>query len=287
MHRAKAPSPRSGEGGLSVRARAQALGLPDALLAAIPDGPEDELPGPAIPAAGPGAPIGTVAELEMLAAGLRPAVLLHGPEPWIAGVCDWARRRSLTAMPSAWAFLPQRDAGLGGYANLAAARVPASGAAGEWRAVAVSASASLAWLLWLAEARGWDRVMGLALGYPPCCIEAFLRDWPQAVTRCAGDLGRMRLGPEGAEMPWELNVFARYAGPVLTEHFPCSWTCVTSLARARRLAGGLARTAPALLAGIEARMRRDIALGPDGWHPGPRHDGDRVRILVPVLQGSS
>ena len=49
----------------------------------------------------------------------------------------------------------------------------------------------------------------------------------------------------------------------------------------------LSRLLGELLAGIEARMRRDIALGPDGWHPGPRHDGDRVRILVPVLQGTS
>ena len=62
MHRAKAPSPWSGEGGLSVRARAQTLGLPDALLAAIPepvpglDRPAEaiggEIPSPAAPPPG-------------------------------------------------------------------------------------------------------------------------------------------------------------------------------------------------------------------------------------------
>jgi hypothetical protein len=264
----------------SVRALATAAGLADDLVAAIPP---DALTGggerfcpPRLAAAAVEVP----ADLIMLGAGLRPAVLLHGPEPWIASLCDWAGRRGLTALASAWAFRPRSEAALGGYANLATARHPATGAEADWRALAISASPALAGLLWLAEARGWDGVMGAALGYPACCTNAFLRDWPEAVLHHGGDPGLMRLPPEGAEIPWEINVFARYAGPVLTEHFPCSWSCAASLARARRIAAGLARLAPALAGGIEARMRRDVALGPEGWQAGPPSTAPRVRIIA-------
>jgi hypothetical protein len=284
---AEAVSAFTARGRVPARVLARAAGLPPALIASIPEGAEAGGPEHLVLArrgreAGH-APLENVpADLEMLVAGLRPAVLLHGPEPWVAGLCDWAVRRGLTALPSAWAFRPRADAALGGYANLAVARWPAQAASDEWRALAISPAPALAGLLWLAEARGWDETMGLALGYPACCTRAFLRDWPEAVRSHGGDPGVMRLGPEGAEIPWELNIFARYAGPVLTEHFPCDWGCAASVARARRIAEGLARLAPALADAIESRMRCDITLGPGGWTAGALAAGARVRITTRV-----
>lgn len=282
MQRAEVVSAFTGEARTSVRALASAAGMPPDLIASIPEGAETGGTERLIPTRAGQAFATTSVDLEMLAAGLRPAVLLHGPEPWLAGLCNWAARVGLTAVPSAWAFRPQTDATLGGYANLAGERRPARAADEDWRALAVSASPALAGILWLAEARGWDATMGLSLGYPACCIQAFLRDWPEAAQLHSGDLGLMRLGPEGADIPWELNIFARYAGPVLTEHFPCGWDCAASLARARRIAAGLARTASALATEIEARMRRDIALGPEGWKAGPSSADACVRITTRV-----
>lgn len=287
MQCADAVSAFTARGQVSARVLARAAGLPLELIASIPEGAETGGPERLVPArrgreSGGAALDDVPADLEMLVAGLRPAVLLHGPELRVADLCDWAVRRGLTALPSAWAFRPRADAALGGYANLAVVRWPAKATSDEWRALAISPAPALAGLLWLAESRGWDETMGLALGYPACCTRAFLHDWPEAVRSHGGDPGVMRLGPDGAEIPWELNIFARYAGPVLTEHFPCDWGCAASLARARRIAAGLARVAPALTAAIEARMRRDIALGPGGWTAGALAAGARVRITTRV-----
>ena len=265
---------------IPVHALARALDLPNELVTSIPEGAVTGGPERLVTPRAGKISVETPADMEMLMAGLRPAILLHAPEHLIAGYCDWATRRGLTALPSAWAFRPKADPALGGYANITCSRQPAQDSGDAWRALAVSSSPALAGLLWLAEARGWDETMGIALGYPACCTKAFLRDWPEALRSHGGDPGLMRLNPGGADIPWELNVFARFTGPVLTEHFPCCWDCEASILRARRIAAGLARLAPALATAIEGRMRRDITLGPSGWIAGAITDRARVRITI-------
>jgi hypothetical protein len=276
-----------GDGGsTAVRSTAERLGLPRDIVAAIPvDARIGGVERPPAPAPAPARPLAAPpADLVLIRAGLRPAALLHGPESWVAGLCAWAAARGLTAIPSATAFRPLSDPALGSYSNLTTARHRASGDPADWRAVAVSPSPLLAEFVWLAEARGWDIGLGLALGYPACCVEAFVRDWPEAACRHGGDVGRMRLPTDGeaTDIPFLLNIFARYDGPVVTDHFPCSWRCAASLARARRMVAGLAAMAPALLKDMQERMRRDIVLGTDGWTFGAHRTGDRVTVFKPA-----
>lgn len=266
--------------GIPVHVLARALELPHEIVTSIPEGAVTGGAEQLIPTRGGKILVEPPADLEVLMAGLRPAILLHAPEHMIAGYSDWAMRRGLTALPSAWAFRPKADPALGGYANISCSRTTAQASSDAWRALAVSSSPALAGLLWLAESRGWDETMGIALGYPACCTKAFLRDWPEALRLHGGDPGLMRLNPDGADIPWELNVFARFTGPVLTEHFPCSWDCEASIYRARRIAAGLARLAPALATAIKGRMRSDISLGPGGWIAGSKTNRERVRIKI-------
>lgn len=72
----------------------------------------------------------------------------------------------------------------------------------------------------LAEAKGDHVVLGGMLGYPKCCIEYFLSEFPNNVN------------PQIDSEHWQLNLSKRGEDAVLLSHFPCQ-DCSESLQLAK------------------------------------------------------
>lgn len=106
------------------------------------------------------------------------------------------------------------------------------------------------------SAEGTRRV-GLLLGYPPCCVDAFVAASGSAA---AGEAGineaaiRSTAGLDG-EIPWEMNTLSHMSPVGFT---PCRAGCPGALAFARRLLDALGRADPAGLAVVERVLRRPV-----------------------------
>ena len=166
--------------------------------------------------------------------------LLHGPEPELSGWVSWAERRGFTALLSSYQWEPRTDLGKGGYSNLSGDHRPAEAGSGAWRSLLVSADEDRAILGWLCLHFGWDGFLGQLLGYPCCCAAAFAERWPAAIEGHQGDLAPLTLAASGPPpYDWRVNVFARYFGASLIQHFPCRFQCPASRESAERVAQGL------------------------------------------------
>jgi hypothetical protein len=184
-------------------------------------------------------PILATTEVRLLAAGAKPMVLVHGAEPALTAVGAWARTQGYAALLSPFQFEPEADAALGRYSNCASALAPAIAGSGQWRGLLLSPDTAVAELAWLCLLFGWDALLGKLLGYPNCCADAFARDWPRARTEFRGDPALMWLALHdrqdvALDLPWETNVYARYFGHELVQHFPCTPHCAATRSLARR-----------------------------------------------------
>lgn len=206
-------------------------------------------------------PIFARTEVRLLAAGAKPLVLVHGSEPSLAAVGAWARAHGYAALLSPFQFQPEADATLGNYSNRANVQTPAVANSGHWRGLLISSDTAIAELAWLSLLFGWDSLLGRLLGYPDCCAAAFARNWPHARSEYRGDPGLMWLAIHDArnhilKLPWETNIYARYFGHELIQHFPCTPYCEATrvLAQSNLLALQLywPAAAEALLAALQA-----------------------------------
>ncbi len=221
--------------GLSIRPPAVDLAQPQPLVT------EGQLFGFGRPVPGPQAPL----ELRLLSFGVKSLALLHGSEGELTGWLAWAERRGLTAILCGYQWQPRQDQGKGGYSNLTGGRQPAEAGSGAWRSLLVSADEDRAILGWLCLQFGWDRLLGQLLGYPDCCADAFDQRWPGAVRDHQGDLAPLTLAASGAPpFDWRSNIFARYFGAALIQHFPCRFQCRASAAAAARAAWALEQFEP-------------------------------------------
>lgn len=220
---------------LSIRPLVLDLEQPQPLIT------EAQLFGFGRPVPEPNAPL----ELRLLSYGVKPLALLHGSESELSGWLAWAERRKLTAILSGYQWRPQQDQGKGGYSNLTDGHQPAEAGSGAWRSLVVSADEDRAILGWLCLQFGWDRLLGQLLGYPECCVDAFDQRWPEAVHDHQGDLAPLTLAASGASpFDWRSNIFARYFGVALIQHFPCQFQCQNTLAIAARAAWALEQYEP-------------------------------------------
>src|SRR5262249_49323850 len=107
-----------------------------------------------------------------------------------------------------------------------------------WRSLLVAQDWDRVMLGWLCLLFGWDTYLGSLLGYPNCCIEAFALAWPRARATARGDVGWLLIAdaasPFVGRFNWSSNVFARYFGYHVTQHFPCRLGCPETLALAQR-----------------------------------------------------
>lgn len=94
----------------------------------------------------------------------------------------------------------------------------------------------------------FGRALGRHLGYPGCCIEAFIAAGPGATTSDLLRAARQR----SRAFHWELNVLDPVSPFTLLPHLPCRFDCEASLALAGRVAAALDGVFP-FLAGAAAR----------------------------------
>jgi hypothetical protein len=112
---------------------------------------------------------------------------------------------------------------------------------------------------------GWNALLGIVLGYPACCTTAFTERWASAVQHARGELADDTVRASSAPpYDWRLNVFARYFGDALIEHFPCSFSCAPSLDLAQRYAAALVRHEPKSYELLHSSLRTPVLSSAQG-----------------------
>lgn len=205
-------------------------------------------------------------ELRLLLAGAKPLCLIHGPEGELVGLGAYLRERGYTALLTPYQFDPLPSEGIGTYSNLMSAPGPAVAGSGQWRGLLVSADCQTACLAWLSLLFEWSHLLGALLGYPTCCVNAFNQRWPTAQRRYGGDPGIMLLAAQERayieNVSWASNIFARYAGYELVQHFPCALDCGETERLAQRHATALQHFWPEACAALLSRIAAPVLVCP-------------------------
>jgi hypothetical protein len=174
-------------------------------------------------------------ELRLVSYGVKDVALYYGADGDLRSLGGWATGSGLVAALSPYEYVMAQDAGKGGYSNLARRRPISRPSADMRRAIIVARTGRDAALAWLALVLEWREMLGKLLGYPDCCRAAYEARWKIAAQRHQGDVA-IRTLLESGEGPfnWRMNIFGRYFGYELLQHFPCSFRCRPSLGLAMR-----------------------------------------------------
>jgi len=192
-------------------------------------------------------------EVREVAYGLKPMALIHGAVEQVDALIPQARELNLHVMLSPYEFSPEADETAGGYVNLACGKRPATARSGAWRGALVARDWRQVQLGWLSLLFGWDTFLGTLLGYPPCCARAYAENWPVVAAEYRGEYGALlaaradtNTGPAIVIQPSHrgMNVFARYFGVHVLEHFPCDFHCEATHRLAERMFAGLSELEP-------------------------------------------
>lgn len=198
-------------------------------------------------------------DLRLVAYGAKPMALISGPEEYLAGLRRWAEGHSLVALLSPHQFLPIADEGKGGYCNLTGAQEPARAGSGSHRRLLVASDQNQVMLGWLSLLFGWDDFLARLLGYPDCCSKAFAMRWPQAAAEHQGDLSTATIEASAAgPFDWRYNIFGRYFGREIVQHFPCNFQCAETLRIANRVAASIELFEPSLADSIQETLNSSV-----------------------------
>jgi hypothetical protein len=192
-------------------------------------------------------------EIRQVAYGLKPMALVHGMGADLEALVAQLRELQLHALLSPYEFTPDADETAAGYVNLACAKRPATSRSLAWRGALVARDWRQLQLGWLCLLFGWDSFLGALLGYPACCARAYAENWPVVAADFRGEYGAFLAGvTDRAQRGFvvqpahcAMNVFARYFGIHVLEHFPCSFGCDATRGLAQRMCAGLAEMEPA------------------------------------------
>jgi hypothetical protein len=100
------------------------------------------------------------------------------------------------------------------------------------------------------------RRAGLALGYPPCCVERFVAlERTEEALRDGVNEATLRAFVDTGAPPWELNPLSSHA---LIGFMPCAAACPAALAFARRVYGALGRLRNDVAATVRATLARPV-----------------------------
>jgi hypothetical protein len=202
-----------------------------------------DLAGP--PAHFPAAPSELPLDIRLVQYALRPMALLHAPARVAAQLRAAAAGQGLYAVLTPWHFRPVADLQSNGYVNMVQDARLGIGDTPAWQGVLVSADMRYVAVGWLSLYYGWDELLGLALGYPACCVDAFPARWRLAADKFGGEVGDVLVRTYPQHTPIvithpAMNIFARHFGYHLIEHFPCRFSCSETTRLAARLVDGLA-----------------------------------------------
>lgn len=119
------------------------------------------------------------------------------------------------------------------------------------------------------------RALGVALGYPACCVDAFVARVARGVQVLpdgdrahedfvAAELARAR----SARLDPRCNIFAAGRNSCWLSHVPCALDCAASIAYADAVRARYAAHGPAAAAQIDRELAVDVAIGRDGRRGG-------------------
>jgi hypothetical protein len=211
-------------------------------------------------------------EIRLVRYGLKPMALCHGPAAHISQLAEASRRLGLTALLSPYEFSPVPDPAAGGYINIAADRRPATRELKGWRGLLVARDSRQIKNGWLSLLFGWDDFLGTLLGYPECCVRSFRANWEAARLHCSGEVGGVLIKQAiRKELPlhsvvaahYSMNLFARYFGYHLLEHFPCTFECSATRRLGNRLAQSLAVLEPEYFAELQEALAAPVIYAAD------------------------
>lgn len=122
-----------------------------------------------------------------------------------------------------------------------------------------------------ADARERHRLIGRLLGFPGCCVEAFLRRLDRGVDRLdaegPGGLAEDYVAARGAWVPGadaRVNPLLMPARAQLISFYPCRYDCPEAVALAEGLRAVLAARDPTAAGSLVALLSRPVAIAPDG-----------------------
>jgi hypothetical protein len=151
----------------------------------------------------------------------------------IEAVRAWCARRGLAVELSDFGVRTSvRQEGKGGWSNVGARVAP--GEALRFCYVSRSRSDARAARDAEADPSFSPREMAALLNIPPCCCDFFMEHKREAMEVYADDYALITLRSTASPppYPWPVNYLGQYFGFSLIHHFPCSWHCSRTRARA-------------------------------------------------------
>ena len=120
------------------------------------------------------------------------------------------------------------------------------------------------------------RGLGAALGFPPCCVEAFVvriargADVPASGGRAHEDfIAATEAAARSRRLDARANVFARDRVSGWLSHVPCAFDCGPSLAYADRVIAAYRAHDPRGVVELVRRLSAPVAIGTDGARTAP------------------
>jgi hypothetical protein len=195
-----------------------------------------------------------------LCAGVKPALRLWRPRAAVAAAAAAATRRGFATV------VADRD---DATAILYVAATPAAARAlRDAEAMAPPGQP-------VDSTRGFDPAphlaLGQALGYPRCCVEAYLARLARGVDRLPSGrrahedhVAAATAAAASAHLDPRCNVFDAEHTHGWLSHYPCRFDCGPSIAYADRVAAALTALAPAAAAALATALATPVAIEPDG-----------------------
>jgi len=183
----------------------------------------------------------------MLAEGILPAVLKRLES---FGLCVLAGTHKLTL---------RQDPAKGRCSDLVQRRLPWWYPAPGYCPVYLSRDPIRAQRALLWEAVGADRELGLALGYPSCCVDRFSRLFPRSAPT-QGDLIPFALRRTAQPPPFAflINNLARCFNRRLIFHFPCHYQCPAAIRLGDRYLESLRSDCPEVASTLAIELCRPV-----------------------------
>jgi hypothetical protein len=196
-----------------------------------------------------------------LCAGVKPALRLWRPRAAVAAAAAAATRRGFATV------VADRD---DATAILYVAR-DAGGGPGPARRRGDGAARTAGRLDARLRPRSPHLALGQALGYPRCCVEAYLARLARGVDRLPSGrrahedhVAAATAAAASARLDPRCNVFDAEHTHGWLSHYPCRFDCGPSIAYADRVAAALTALAPAAAAALATALATPVAIEPDG-----------------------
>jgi hypothetical protein len=210
-------------------------------------------------------------EIRQVMYGLKPMALVYGPTDSLFQILVGVQQAGLRAILSPKLFRAIPDQSAGGYVNVAASVIKPDVASLKWQGLLVAKDWGRVELGWLALLFGWNELLGGLLGSPACCAAGFESGWREACRIHGGEFGAVLLSRHRPAdrtrfvvrlEHYGINLFARYFGYHLLEHFPCRFDCPATVELSQRMAENLSVFEPTTASSLKSNLSTPLLFLP-------------------------